>query len=116
MKKFIFISLTLIVNCAFAALDISDFSDEQICLIAKNPPLSAQVTFEIEAREIVCNQGVATKTSQISIQKNSSRILKLKRLNKILRGKGPIYSTRSGTNIKINTIGDQKSITIDKAF
>ena len=34
----------------------------------------------------------------------------------MLRGKGPVYSTRSGTNLKIDTFGDEKSITIDRAF
>ena len=30
--------------------------------------------------------------------------------------KRPIYSTHSGTNIKIDTFGNEKSITVDKEF
>jgi len=41
---------------------------------------------------------------------------KLKLWNKILRGKKPIYTTNSGTQIKVNPIGDEKSINLIKHF
>jgi len=41
---------------------------------------------------------------------------KLKLWNKILRGKKPIYTTNSGTQIKVNPIGDEKSINLIKPF
>ena len=41
---------------------------------------------------------------------------KLKLWNKILRGKKPIYTTNSGTQIKVNPIGDEKSIKLIKPF
>jgi hypothetical protein len=41
---------------------------------------------------------------------------KLKLWNKILRGKKPIYTTNSGTQIKVNPIGDEKSINFIKPF
>ncbi len=41
---------------------------------------------------------------------------KLKLWNKILRGKKPIYTTNSGTQIKVNPIGDEKSINLIKLF
>ena len=116
MRIFLFISLALISQFVFASLDFSDFNDDQICIFAKDPPLSAQVIFEIEARDIICDEGVAFKRSEISISKESERFLRLKRWNKMLMGKRPIYSTRSGANIKINSFGDEKSITVDKAF
>ena len=75
-----------------------------------------QVTYEINEREIICADGIVVNESEISINKNSTRALKFKKWNKALRGKGPIYSTRSGTNLKIDTFGDEKSITIDRAF
>ena len=62
------------------------------------------------------NLSGSTNESEISINKVSARALKFKRWNKMLRGKGPVYSTRSGTNLKIDTFGDEKSITIDRAF
>ena len=116
MRIFLFISLALISQFVFASLEVSDFSDDQICIFAKDPPLSAQVIFEIEARDIICDEGVAFKRSEVSISKESERFLRLKRWNKMLMGKRPIYSTLSGTNIKIDTFGNEKSITVDKAF
>ena len=116
MRLFLLISLALISQFVFASLDVSDFNDDQICIFAKDPPLSAQVTFEIEARDIICDEGVTFKRSKARISKESERFLRLKRWNKILMGKRPIYSTRSGTNIKIDTFGNQKSITVDKQF
>ena len=112
----LFTSLSFISTCVLSSLDISDFSDDQICIFAKDPPLSAQVIFEIEAREIICDEGAAFKRSEVTISKESERFLRLKRWNKMLIGKRPVYSTRSGTNIKIDTFGDEKSITIDKKF
>ena len=112
----LFTSLSFISTCVLSSLDISDFSDDQICIFAQNPPLPAQVIFEIKAREIICDEGVAFKRSEVSISKESERFLRLKRWNKMLMGKRPIYSTRSGTNIKIDTFGNEKSITVDKVF
>ena len=116
MRIFLFISLALISQFVFASLEVSDFSDDQICIFAKDPPLPVKVIFEIEAREIICDEGVALKKSETSIPQESERFLRLKRWNKMLRGKRPVYSTRSGTSIKINTFGAEKSITVDKAF
>ena len=116
MRIFLFISISLLSQFVFASVDVSDFSDDQICIFAKDPPLSAQVIFEIEAREIICDEGVAFKRSEVSISKESERFIRLKRWNKMLMGKRPIYSTRSGTNIKINTFGNEKSITLDREF
>ena len=116
MQIFLFLSFAITLKTAIASLEIGDFSDNQICMIAKDPTLSVQVTYEINEREIICADGIAVNESEISINKVSARVIKFKRWNKMLRGKGPIYSTRSGTNLKIDTIGDKKSITIDKAF
>ena len=116
MNIFIFLSLAITLKTAIASLEIGDFIDNQICMIAKDPSLSVQVTYEINEREIICADGIAVNESEISINKNSARTLKFKKWNKALRGKGPLYSTHSGTNIKIDTFGDEKSITIDRAF
>jgi len=116
MKIFLFISLITALKVSIASLEIADYSDDQICLIAKDPPLSEQVTFEINARKIICNEGIAIRELEVSKNKASARGLKFKRWNKMLRGKGPVYSTHSGTNLKIDTFGDEKSITIDRTF
>ena len=41
---------------------------------------------------------------------------KIKSLNKMLRGKKPIYITESGTQINVDPIGEEKSIKIIKNF
>jgi hypothetical protein len=116
MRIFLLILISLISNFVFASLDVSNFSDDQICIFAKDPPLPVKITFEMEARDIICNEGAAIKRSETSISQESERFLRLKRWNKMLRGKRPIYSTRSGTNIKIDTFGAEKSITVDRLF
>jgi hypothetical protein len=112
----LFISLTFISTSVLSSLAISDYSDDQICIFAKDPPLPAKIIFEIEARDIICNEGIAFKRSELSISKESERFMRLKRWNKMLMGKRPIYSTRAGTNIKIDTFGEEKSITVDRVF
>ena len=116
MKIFLALSLAITLKTAAASLEVSSFSHDQICMMAKDPPLSVQVTYEINKRKISCNDGIVANESEIIINKNSARALKFKKWNKALRGKGPIYSTRSGTNLKIDTFGDEKSITIDRTF
>lgn len=116
MKIFLFISLITALKVSIASLEVADYSDDQICLIAKDPPLLEQVTFEINARKIICNEGIAIREPEVSKNKASARGLKFKRWNKMLRGKGPVYTTRSGTNLKIDTFGDEKSVTIDRTF
>tara|TARA_B100001175_G_scaffold259519_1_gene228267 strand:- start:333 stop:683 length:351 start_codon:yes stop_codon:yes gene_type:complete len=116
MKKFIFIFLTLILKSSLGSLEINGFSDVEICMFANDPPLPAQVTFEIKARGIECNDGKIIKASETLISIDSIRIQKLKRWNKIISGKGPIYSTRFGADLKINSLGNEKSITINKSF
>ena len=116
MKVALFISLSITLKIAIAALEHSGFTDNQICMFAKDPPISAEVILEINERGIACNDGVASIKSDILTNKSSALSLRLKKWGKALRGKGPLYSTRSGTNLKIDTFGDEKSITIDRAF
>ena len=116
MKAVLFISLTLTLKIAFASLEVTGFSDNQLCMFAKDPPISEVVLSQINERAIICEDGIAINESEILINKESARAIKLKRWNRMLRGKGPVFSTNSGTNLKIDTFGDEKSITIDRAF
>ena len=116
MKIALFISLTLTLKIAYASLEVSGFSDNQLCMFAKDPPISEEVLSQINERAIICEDGIAINESEILINKASARALKLQRWNRMLRGNGPVYSTSSGTNLKIDTFGDEKSITIDRAF
>ena len=116
MKVVLFISLSITLKIAIAALELSGLSDNQICMFSKDPPISAEVILEINERAITCNDGIVIIKSDMSTKKSSVISLRFKRWNKALRGKGPVYSTSSGTNLKIDTFGDEKSITIDRAF
>ena len=116
MKIALFISLTLTLKIAYASLEVSGFSDNQLCMFAKDPPISEDVLSQINERAIICEDGIAINESEILINKESARAIKLKMWNRMLRGNGPVYSTSSGTNLKIDTFGDEKSITIDRAF
>ena len=116
MKSVLFFSLTLTLKIAFASLEVTGFSDNQLCMFAKDPPISEEVLSQINERAIICDDGVAINESKILINKASALSIRFKRWSKALRGKGPVYSTSSGTNLKIDTLGDEKSITIDRAF
>ena len=116
MKVVLFISLSIALKIAIAALELSGLSDNQICMFSKDPPISAEVILEINERAITCYDGIVIIKSDMSTKKSSVISLRFKRWNKAIRGKGPVYSTSSGTNLKIDTFGDEKSITIDRAF
>ena len=116
MKVVLFISLSIALKIAIAALELSGLSDNQICMFSKDPPISAEVILEINERAITCNDGIVIIKSDMSTKKSSVISLRFKRWNKALRGKGPVYSTSSGTNLKIDTFGDEKSIIINRAF
>ena len=57
---------------------LADFSDDQICMIAKDPPLSEQVTFEINERKIICNEGIAINEVRNINKKALLELLNLK--------------------------------------
>ena len=50
------------------------------------------------------------------VSSGESTLDKLKRWNKIIRGKKPIYTTKGGTQFNVNPIGDEKSIKLFKPF
>mgnify|MGYP006191780731 FL=1 len=50
------------------------------------------------------------------VSSGESTLDKLKRWNRIIRGKKPIYTTRGGTQFNVNPIGDEKSIKLFKPF
>ena len=116
MKVVLFISLSITLKIAVAALELSGLSNDQICMFTKDPPISAEVTLEINERGITCNDGTMIIKSELPTNKSPALSLRFKRWNKALRGKGPFYSTSSGTNFKIDALSDEKSITIDRAF
>ena len=115
-KLFILLLLSIGVTSISHAALFDGWSDNQLCEWMDQPSPPEIIESLVNKRKISCNDGIVANESEISINKNSARALKFKKWNKALRGKGPIYSTRSGTNLKIDTFGDEKSITIDRAF
>ena len=112
----VFISIMLTMNSPIASLDVSEFDNNQICMFAKDPPLPAQVIYEIESRGIECDDNGVTQMTRTFGSKESPRLKKIQRWSKIFRGKEAIFSTRSGAKLKIDTVGKEKSISIDRSF
>ena len=50
------------------------------------------------------------------VSSGESTLDKLKRWNKMARGKEPIYITNSGTTIKVNPFADEQSVILNKPF
>ena len=65
---------------------------------------------------LYCDDGVAIKIVKAPIVKGSILVSKLKSWTKMLRGKKPIYTTKGGTQIKVESLDDEKSIILNKFF
>ena len=117
MKK-----LFLLLLCSLGLTSISyagyldDWTDDQLCGWMDNPSPPAHIVAEVNMKGLNCDGGVAIKTVKASIVKRSILVSKLKSWTKMLRGKKPIYTTKSGTQIKVEPLDDEKSITINKFF
>ena len=80
---------------------------------------SPHIVTVIYKRRFSCDDGVAiktVKTVKTPIVKDLTLTSKLKRWNKMIRGKRPIYTTKTGTNIKVDPFGGEKSIKLNKSF
>ena len=77
---------------------------------------SPHIVTVLYERRSSCDDGVAIKTVKTPIVKDSTLTSKLKRWNKMIRGKRPIYTTKTGTNIKVDPFGGEKSIKLNKSF
>jgi hypothetical protein len=80
--------------------------------------LAGTIKFSIfDSRNLDLNPSIMDSDDNPELVGGGESILdKLKLWNKILRGKKPIYTTNSGTQIKVNPIGDEKSINFIKPF
>ena len=77
---------------------------------------SPHIVTVLYKRRYSCDDGVAIKTVKTPIVKDLTLTSKLKRWNKMIRGKRPIYTTKTGTNIKVDPFGGEKSIKLNKSF
>tara|TARA_B100000795_G_scaffold221834_1_gene176597 strand:+ start:574 stop:915 length:342 start_codon:yes stop_codon:yes gene_type:complete len=92
------------------------WTDNQLCAWMDNPPLPDNIALEIYTRSISCEGSIAIKKTNSTISNNSIFTDRLKTFNKMLRGKEAIFTSKRGTKINVDSIGDDKSIKLFKAF
>jgi hypothetical protein len=117
MKK---ILLLLLLSISLKTISSSGYLDEwndhQSCGWVNNQSPHTRIDDEVNMKSYYCDDGSFNKVDKAPIINSSILVNKLKRLNKILRGKKPIYSTNGGTQIKIEPLDEEKSIIFNKLF
>ena len=113
MKKLL---LTLLLSLGLTTISsagyLDDWTDDhQLCVWVDNPSPPDYMVDEAKKRELNCGGD----DSEL-VGGGESILNKLKFWNKVLRGKKPIYTAKGGTQIKVNPIGDEKSIKLIKPF
>ena len=117
MKKlFLFLLCSLSLTSISYAGYLDDWTDDQLCGWMDNTSPPAHIVAEVNMKVLYCDRGGAIKTVKAPIIKGSILVSKLKSWNKMLRGKKPIYTTKGGTQIKVETLDDEKSITLNQFF
>ena len=117
MKKlFLFLLLSLGLTSISYGGYLDDRTDDQLCGWMDNPSPPDHIIAGVKKREISCEGGVAIKIDKAPIVKGSILVTKLKNWTKMLRGKRPIYTSKGGTQIKVEPLDDEKSITLNKFF
>ena len=117
MKKLL---LLLLLSLGLTSISyggyLDDRTDDQLCrwMDSLSPP--DHIIAEVKKRGISCEGGVAIKIDKAPIVKGSILVSKLKSWTKMLRGKKPLYTTKSGTQIRVEPLDDEKSITLNKLF
>ena len=117
MKKLL---LLLLLSISLKTISSSgyfdEWNDDQSCWWVNNKPPHTRIVDEVNMKSHYCDDGGFNKIDKAPIINSSILVNKLKSLNQILRGKKPIYRTKGGTQIKIETLDDEKSIIFNKLF
>ena len=117
MKK---ILLLLLLSISLKTISSSGYLDEwndhQSCGWVNNQSPHTRIDDEVNMKSYYCVDGSFNKVDKAPIINSSILVNKLKSMNKILRGKKPIYSTNGGTQIKIEPFDEEKSIILNKLF
>ena len=119
MKK---IPLLLLLSISLKTISSSgyldEWNDDQSCERVNNqsPHTRIDDDDEVIMKSYYCVDGSFNKVDKAPIINSSILVNKLKSMNKILRGKKPIYSTNGGTQIKIEPFDEEKSIILNKLF
>ena len=116
MKK---IPLLLLLSISLKTISSSgyldEWNDDQSCEWMNNQSPHTRID-EVNMKSYYCVDGSFNKVDKAPIINSSILVNKLKSMNKILRGKKPIYSTNGGTQIKIEPLDEEKSIILNKLF
>jgi len=116
MKK---IPLLLLLSISLKTISSSgyldEWNDDQSCEWVNNQSPHIRID-EVNMKSYYCVDGSFNKVDKAPIINSSILVNKLKSMNKILRGKKPIYSTNGGTQIKIEPLDEEKSIILKKLF
>ena len=113
-KLLLLLLLSLGLSSISYANNAADMNNDDLCgwkILA-----SPHIVTELYERRFNCDGDVAIKTVKTPIVKDLTLTRKLKRWNKMIRGKRPIYTTKTGTNIKVDPFGCEKSIKLNKSF
>jgi len=119
MKK---IPLLLLLSISLKTISSSgyldEWNDDQSCEWMNNqsPHTRIDDDDEVNMKSYYCVDGSFNKVDEAPIINSSILVNKLKSMNKILRGKKPIYRTNGGTQIKIEPFDEEKSIILNKLF
>ena len=113
-KLFLILCLSISLKTISSSVYLDDLTDDQICGWVNNPSPHTRIVADVNIKSLYCD-GVI-KIDKALIINSSILVNKLKSLSQILRGKKPIYRTKGGTQIKIETLDDEKSIIFNKLF
>jgi hypothetical protein len=117
MKKLL---LLLLLSISLKTISSSgyldEWNDDQSCEWVNNQSPHTRIDDEVNMKSYYCVDGSFNKVDKAPIINSSILVNKLKSMNKILRGKKPIYSTNGGTQIKIEPFDEEKSIILNKLF
>ena len=111
MKKLLLLLILSFFSTISSAGYLDDWTDDQLCGWMDNPSPPEYIVAEVKKRGLSCGGD----DSEL-VGGGESILDKLKLWNKILRGKKPFYTAKGGTQIKVNPIGDEKSIKLIKPF
>ena len=124
MKKLL---LLILLSLGLTTISYGDYldnwTDNELCGRMDNLLPPAYIIAEVNMRGLYCDGGVAIKKVKTAITKDlflESELKrwksKLKSWNRIIRGKKPIYTTKGGSQIKVNPFSDKQSIKLIKPF
>tara|TARA_B100000795_G_scaffold249958_1_gene217818 strand:- start:213 stop:566 length:354 start_codon:yes stop_codon:yes gene_type:complete len=115
-KLFLILCLSISLKTISSSVYLDDLTDDQICGWVNNPSPHTRIVADVNIKSLYCDSNGVIKIDKAPIINSTILVNKLKSLNQILRGKKPIYRTKGGTQIKIETLDDEKSIIFNKLF